>query len=136
MNQAVMTQAARRAYQATQLQQEDGVSLVVQLYDGMLGYLRRGADMMADRNALGAAESVRRAVDIVGELQAVLDLERGGEIAANLDRLYTYCRRRIMESHLAADPSGLQEVAKLMAPMRDAWAEARVKQAAALQAAR
>lgn len=136
MNQAVMTQTARRAYQATQVQQEDGLSLVVQLYDGMLGYLRRGAELMADRNPLGASESVRRAVDIVGELQAVLDLERGGEIAANLDRLYSYCRRRMMEAHLSADPAGLHEVAKLMAPMRDAWAEARVKQAAALEAAR
>ena len=50
-------------------------------------------------------------------------------MAFNLDRLYSYCRRRIMESHLQADPAGLMEVARLMTPLRDAWAEARVKQA-------
>lgn len=134
MSQAVVQDRARRAYQATQIQTDDPLGLVVRLYDGMLAFLRRGADRIEARQLGEAADPIRRASDIVGELQAVLDMERGGEIARNLDRLYSFCRRRIMESHLQASPAGLREVARLLEPLRDAWAEARLKQAAALEA--
>ena len=129
MSYAALADRARSAYQTNQLQMEDPVGLVVRLYDGMLSFLRRGAELLQARQMAPAAEQIRRATDIVGELQAVLNLREGGEVAFNLDRLYSYCRRRIMESHLQADPAGLMEVARLMTPLRDAWAEARVKQA-------
>lgn len=128
--QAATYDRARQAYQATQVQMEDPIGLVVQLYDGMLGFLRRAADHLECREAKSASDRIRRAADIIGELQAVLDMERGGEVAHNLDRLYAYCRRRVMEGHLRADPSALREVASLLEPLRDAWAEARLKQLA------
>ncbi len=128
MSTAVLTERARRAYQTTQVQMEDPLGLVVRLYDGMLMFLRRGAECLATGQRVQASEQIRRAADIVGELQAVLDLQEGGEVAANLDRLYAYVRRRIMESHLGSDPAGLEEVVRLLTPLRDAWAEARGKQ--------
>lgn len=128
MYQGAASQRAKMAYQSSQVQMEDPMGLIVRLYDGMLGFLRQGAARLDAGDKIGAAEPIRRATDIVGELQGVLDLERGGEIAANLDRLYGYCRRRILEAHLAAQADGLEEVARLMAPLRDAWAEARTKQ--------
>lgn len=128
MSTVVQAERARRAYQTTQVQMEDPLGLVVRLYDGMLMFLRRGAECLATGQRASASEAIRRAADIVGELQAVLDLQEGGEVAANLDRLYAYARRRIMESHLGADPAGLDEVVRLLTPLRDAWAEARDKQ--------
>lgn len=130
MSYALSAERARHAYQANTVQQEDPMGLVVRLYDGMLGFLRRGGDLLAEGRYGEAAEPIRRATDIVGELQAVLDLERGGEIAANLDRLYTYARKRIMEGHLGCDAKALHEVADLLQPLRDAWAEARTKNVA------
>ncbi|MFN7967169.1 MAG: flagellar export chaperone FliS [Acidobacteriota bacterium] len=128
MMQAALQDRARRAYQTTQVQPDDPIALVVQLYDGMLGFLRRGADHLACKEFVPAADRIRRAADILGELQAVLDMERGGEVAFNLDRLYAYSRRRLMEGHLQADPAALREIADLLQPLRDAWAEARLKQ--------
>ncbi len=59
----------------------------------------------------------------------MLDLDRGAEVASNLDRIYSYCRRRIMEAHLQSDPTKLREIATLLGPLRDAWDEAHQKQA-------
>ncbi len=128
MNQVATPQRARFAYQASQVEAEDSMALVVKLYDGMLGFLRRGAEAMAADEKTAASESIRRATDIIGELQAVLDLDKGGEVAANLDRIYAYSRRRVVEAHTQNDPSGLVEVTKLLAPLRDAWSEASLKQ--------
>lgn len=130
MNQAVLARKARQAYQSTQVEAEDSLGLVIKLYDGAIGFLQRGADAIGRRDFSSAAEPVRRAGDIIGELQAVLDLDLGGEVAVNLDRIYSYCRRRILEGNLQSDPAPLMEIADLLAPLRDAWAEAREKQSA------
>ncbi len=127
--QGVATERARYAYQVNQVQMEDPLGLVVRLYDGMIMFLRRGADLLAEGERAAAADPIRRAADIVGELQAVLNLREGGEVAVNLDRLYSYCRRRLMEAHLQSDPEGLHEIVRLMTPLRDAWSEARINQA-------
>ena len=132
MNQALMTQKARQAYQTTQLEADDPLGLVVKLYDGTIGFLNRGADALGAGDYPRAVEPIRRATDIIGELQAVLDLDAGGEVAVNLDRIYSYCRRRIMESHLQSDPAGLREIADLLVPLRNAWSEAQAKQPVAV----
>ncbi len=61
------------------------------------------------------------AVTIVEGLRASLDLERGGEIAANLDSLYEYVGRRLTEANLDNDPAILVEVTDLLVEIRDAW---------------
>lgn len=135
MSTGLMSERARRAYQTTQLQMEDPMGLVVRLYDGMLMFMRRGADALREGKRGEASKPIRRATDIVGELQAVLNVAEGGEVARNLDRLYTYARRRIMEAHMAGDPAGLDEVVRVLTPLRDAWAEARLKQMQQVEAA-
>jgi flagellar secretion chaperone FliS len=126
-----MADRARQAYQTNQVQMEDRIGLVIRLYDGLLSFLRRGAEALAAGKRAEAADPVRRAADIIGELQAVLNLRAGGEVAFNLDRIYSYCRRRLMESHLQSNPDGLNEIVRLLTPLRDAWVEARVKHLAA-----
>ncbi len=130
MSQAVIAQRARQAYQTAHVEADEPMGLVVKLYDGMLGFLRTGAEALAAQDRARAAESIRRATDIVGELQAVLDLDAGGEVASNLDRLYSYARRRIVEAHAKNEPAGLLEVVRLLTPLRDAWNEAWARQRA------
>ncbi len=127
MTQALMSNRARMAYQSAQVQMEDPIGLVVRLYDGMLQFLRQGADALSAGQLVAAADPIRRAADIIGELQAVLNLKEGGEVAFNLDRLYSYSRRRLIEAHLQHDPAGLNEIIRLLTPLRDAWVEARSK---------
>jgi flagellar protein FliS len=64
-----------------------------------------------------------RAQAILSELRANLDMEAGGDIAANLDRLYDYHLRRLIECNLRKDEAPLIEVEGLVRTLRDAWAE-------------
>jgi flagellar protein FliS len=128
MTVAVASDRARQAYQANQVVEQHPMDLVVMLYDGLLGFLDRGAKAVEAGDPPAASEGFRRATDIIGELQAVLDMEAGGEIATNLDRIYTYCRRRVMHGHVNMDADAVREVIELLAPLRDAWSDARDKQ--------
>lgn len=127
MNAVVATHKAKQAYQSTQVENEDPVGLVVRLYDAMIGSLNRGAESMEVGRVGEAYEAVRLATDVIGQLQATLDLEQGGEIAANLDRLYVYCRREVLEAHVNLEADKLRGVSRLLTPLRDAWSEARTK---------
>jgi flagellar protein FliS len=63
-----------------------------------------------------------KAVAILEEgLRSSLDKEVGGELAENLDALYEYCSNTLIEANLSNQPDKLDEVVKLLAPIRDAW---------------
>ena len=128
MTVAAMSQKARQAYQTNQVVEQDPMTLVVMLYDGLLGFLERGSEAIEALDRPRASEFLRRASDIIGELQAVLDMNAGGEISVNLDRIYSYSRRRLMDGHVHMDIATVREVRDLLTPLRDAWDQARNKQ--------
>ena len=59
----------------------------------------------------------------MAELQNTLNLRDGGAVGIELDRLYTYISSRLVAVNVTGDASALDEVSKLMLPLRDAWAQ-------------
>jgi flagellar protein FliS len=60
-------------------------------------------------------------ISIIEGLRTSLDHEKGGEIAENLNGLYQYMERRLLEANLRSDPAILDEVSGLVRDIRDAW---------------
>src|SRR6056300_1105197 len=101
----------------------DSVQLIQMLFDGLIDSLA-AAEGQIERNEIQAkGESLSRATRIVLGLQGSLDLEKGGEIAANLADLYDYCTRRLMHANLKNDVESVQEVKRLISEIRDAWSQ-------------
>lgn len=97
------------------------VELVQMLFSALLdsmsdadGHLQRGAHELK-------CTSIARAMKIVQGLRITLDHERGGELARNLDALYDYVSRRLMQASLRNDVDSLREVRGLMADISSAW---------------
>ncbi len=67
--------------------------------------------------------NLRRAVDIIRLLNHSLNLEKGGELAGTLRRLYFYFENRLVASNMKKNREGVDEVISHMRPLRDAWAE-------------
>ncbi len=95
--------------------------LIQMLIDGALertlkarGYMVRG--ILADKG-----ENISSAMSIIGGLQASLNKASGGEIAANLDALYTYMIQQLMLSNLQDDIKGLDEVIALLQEIKQGW---------------
>ncbi len=58
---------------------------------------------------------------IVDGLRMNLNKEAGGEIAQNLDQLYDYMNRRLLEANLKNDPSMMDEVIALLNEIKSGW---------------
>lgn len=63
---------------------------------------------------------LERAVAIVGELRAILDLSQG-PLARNLDDLYDFVMRQLMLGQLTNDPRGISGAASVLEEIRLAW---------------
>jgi len=95
--------------------------LIVLLIDGALERIAaaRGA---IEHNAVEAkGKLLHRAVAIVDELRASLNLAAGGEIASNLADLYEYAGRQLMRANSESRVEPLDEVSSLLREIRSAW---------------
>jgi flagellar protein FliS len=61
------------------------------------------------------------AISILDGLRGSLNFEVGGEIAENLELIYDYCQRRLLEANIKNDPVVLDEVYGLIREIKLAW---------------
>lgn len=116
-----MTPYGASQYQQTQVTTASGVQLIVLLYDAAVQSLQLARDSMVKDHHRDKARFLGRAVAIVGELSNVLDLERGGEIALSLRRLYEYMLHELLQANLRHDVRHLDGPMKCLMTIREAW---------------
>jgi flagellar protein FliS len=98
--------------------------LVVMLFDGALRFSRRAVAAYEAGQRPQATQAISRVTSIVNELNATLDLEAGGDIARNLRSIYGFVNRHLVEAVREADPNRVLQASRLLAELREAFAEA------------
>lgn len=116
-----MNNYAMQAYKTQQNAGASPVQVVAILYDRMIVSLREAAEAAEAKEIERRWKANTRATEIIGHLRNALDLEQGGEVAANLDRLYGYALTRLIDVDRKNDAKAAREVARLMEPIRDSW---------------
>ena len=111
------------AYYQTQVTSQSPLELVVMLYDGALRFLRMTSDAMRRGDLVTKRTAMSRSMAIIQELQSSLNMEAGGEVSAQLDRLYTYINTRLLDANMHSKVEAVDECIRLLAPLRDAWAQ-------------
>ena len=100
--------------------------IVLMLFEGAIRCLERSLPGFSHADPAEANmiihNNLQRAQQIIRELNFALNMEQGGEFAANMRRLYNYLERRIWESNLKKNPAGVGEVIGHLNILRDAWA--------------
>jgi len=99
----------------------DNVQLIQMLFDGLIESLATARGHMERGSIIEKSKSLSRAGRIVVGLQGALDFEKGGDIARNLNDLYSYVTRRLFHVNANNDLDALQEVHNLMNEIRSAW---------------
>ena len=97
--------------------------LIGMLYDAGIVAMQAGQAAIEGHNVGDAHRHLVRAQNIVVELRCSLR-PSAGEIAQNLDRLYEFLGRRLVEANLTKDPAIVAGCIRVFTPLRDAWREA------------
>ncbi|MBL8259488.1 MAG: flagellar export chaperone FliS [Candidatus Competibacteraceae bacterium] len=95
--------------------------LIQMLMEGAFERIAVAKGCIQRQDIAGKGEQIGKAIDIVGGLREGLNHDAGGEIAANLDALYAYLQKRLLEANLRSDVAMLDEVADLLRPVKEAW---------------
>ena len=94
------------------------VALLFQEFDSSL----QAAEFYADQDDVASMrEKISKASKILGGLQGSIDVDKGGEIAANLAELYRFCIRELLNANINADKKIITSVRNLIAPIQQAW---------------
>jgi flagellar protein FliS len=111
-----------------QIDVETGVSgasahhLITMLFDGALESIAQARGALSSGNVQAKCTALTKCVRIVDEgLKAGLNLRDGGELAQQLDALYGYITLRLTLANARNDLAMLEECARLITPIREAW---------------
>lgn len=110
-----------KVYQENSVATQSRGRLIVMLYDGAIKFLRQAIDELERNDMAAKGRSIGRAMDILFELNTVLDMERGGEIAHNLRGLYNFMMRHLSQANLRKDPQRIREVISLLEELNQGW---------------
>lgn len=97
--------------------------LINMLFRGALEAMARASGAIERKDIELRTQQLNKAIDIVMNLQGSLDKEKGGEIAENLDNLYGYITRKLIEANRNNDLAAVQEASKLIAEIAEGWNE-------------
>ena len=108
-------------YIESQVHSSSPLRLVTMLYQAAIDSLQTAREELSGGDVKKRAKATTRAANIVVELMQALDLERGGEVAASLLRLYDYLLYRIREANQAGDELAYTECIILLGTLLDGW---------------
>jgi len=113
------------AYREVSVRTATQGKLIVMLYDEAVKQLDLAIALLEakSRQLDKVHNSLIKTQDIVTELMAGLDFDRGGEIARNLMSLYVFFNEKIREGNLKKDPEPVRQVRAFMADLRTAWVQ-------------
>lgn len=94
---------------------------VVALYDTILHDLRRALSAVDAGQVEQRVNAANHALIVIGELQSVLDFERGGDAARNLDSFYRIARALLTQASVTSSREKFAELISMFARLRAAW---------------
>ncbi len=95
--------------------------LIVMLYEGAIKFMNLAIEQMQAGNLDEKSRYISRAQDIINELNAVLDMDEGGQVATNLRQLYSFMTRRLSEANTKQDTQMVRDVISLMQELHQGW---------------
>jgi flagellar protein FliS len=119
-----MRSNAHQNYLENEILTAEPLKLVVLLYQGALDAIAAARWQGESLNRPARSQSIRKALNIVSELNRSLDMAKGGEVSAQLAKLYGYIARRLQAANKDWSDAPLAESERLLSTLLEAWKEA------------
>jgi len=85
------------------------------------GCMERIRDNVPYADVVAKGKAIGKAVRLIGQLDASLNMEQGGQIAENLHNLYLYMLGRLTTANLHNDAQIVIEVSNLVRKIKTGW---------------
>lgn len=95
--------------------------LIDMLFKGAKDALVQAVGAIERKDFEAKGKKISKAIEIILNLQTYLDKEKGGEVADNLNELYTYMSTTLIDANRLNDTAKLQEVVGLLETVADGW---------------
>jgi flagellar protein FliS len=95
--------------------------LIVILYEGAIKFVNQAIRDIDNKNYEAKGRDIQKAQDIIMELNTVLDMEAGGEIAQNLRSLYNFMSRHLVQANVKSDTQILRDVLSILEELNQGW---------------
>ena len=117
------TRDSASAYHQSTAFGASAVGQVVALYDTILRDFHRAIAAIEAGQIEHRVNAGNHALTVIGELQGVLDFERGGEAARRLQSFYKITRAMTLEASVQSSREKFQELIAMFARLRAAWSK-------------
>ena len=109
------------AYQETAVLTQNKGRMIVMLYDGAIKFLKQAIRDLEAKDYIAKGRDISKAQNIILELNTVLDMEAGGEIAQNLRSLYNFMNKHLNQANTQSDARMIREVINLLEELNQSW---------------
>jgi flagellar protein FliS len=117
---AMLGKAAQRYDQVRATTLTPG-ELLLALYDGLFRFLNGARVCYEHKENARGRELVRKAHAIVSELLLALDHKSSPDLCANLAAVYDFALSRLSDANRDAQLQPLDDVIRVLTPLREAW---------------
>ncbi|NNM54251.1 MAG: flagellar export chaperone FliS [Spirochaetales bacterium] len=113
------------AYREVSVRTASQGKLIVMLYDEAIKQTEIAIKLLEEKSKKldVVHNALIRAQDVITELMAGLDFDRGGEMARNLLSLYLFFNEKLREANLKKSVEILLPVRDFLSDLRSAWAQ-------------
>lgn len=108
-------------YKRSNIETAGKLDLIIMCYERAIQLLGQAKDHIREKEVAKKALKVKKVLDIISELQGSLDIEKGGEIATNLDSLYSYMTKRLLVGDIRKDETAYDEAIRILSELNEAW---------------
>ena len=108
-------------YQNTSISTSSKLDLVILCYDKIIEFLAQTKIYFEEKEFEKKGKSFSTAITLISELQSCLNFEKGGEIAKNLDSIYSYLTQKLLQGDIEKNIDVYDEGIKIISELKEAW---------------
>ncbi len=109
------------SYDEMNVNTADQGKLILMAYEGTINFIKLAKERLSVNDFAGKSINISNAVAIINELRSRIDIEKGGETAKNLDKLYIFISMHLTTANLKKDVYKMDEAVSILENLYNGW---------------
>jgi flagellar protein FliS len=99
----------------------DNGTVILMAYEGAITFIQQAKEKLSQNDYAGKSIAISNAVALINELNLNLNMEKGGETAKNLNKLYVFLSYHLTTANLKKDAHKLDEALEILENLVNGW---------------